>query len=57
MFKICLKRLFKKLCKLQKLKRPSENDDEVVFVPEMLSDYAIENLTLFLQETEGDRPI
>ena len=57
LFKICLKRLFKKLCKLQKLKRPSENDDEVVFVPELLSDYAIQNLTLFLQESNGDHPI
>ena len=57
LFKICLKRLFKKLCKLQKLKRPTENDDEVVFVPELLSYFAIQNLTLFLQETNSDHPI
>jgi hypothetical protein len=57
LFKMCLKRLFKKLCKLQKLKRPSENDDEVVFVPELLSNYAIENLSLFLQETNAEHSI
>ena len=58
MFKMCLKRLFKKLCKLQKLKRPSQNDEEVIFVPELLSDYAVHGLEMFLQENnDGSQAI
>jgi len=57
MFKMCMKRLFKKLCKLQKLKRTDEHNEEVIFVPELLSSYAVENIELFLQEENSENPI
>lgn len=41
MFKVCLKRVLKKLCKLYMYKRNDQEQRGVVFFPELLSEKAI----------------
>ena len=42
MFKMCLKRLFKKLCKLQKLQNSNSSEvQSVLFFPELISDISV----------------
>lgn len=49
MFKLCLKKLFKKVCKLQGLKRTSDTQTEVLFLPELLSDVSVARLYKMLE--------
>ena len=46
MFKMCLKKLFKKLCKLLLMKSKDQNN--VVFLPELVSDEAMRRLDQIL---------
>lgn len=51
MFKMCLKRLFKKLCKLQKLK---SSNNKVIFVPELITDISVADFESVMNSLPSD---